>query len=296
MSWRTRLYTFPLVRIVLAAAPIVAWTIAVAMAGPALHVPGVAMALLVGLGTVALYLAYVRLIERRHPAELAGPGAAAELLGGIALGGCLFAATMVALYAIGAATVEAGAGWTVVPPMLAAAVGAALSEEILVRAILFRLLENSLGTWIALAISAVLFGILHGFNHGATAFSCAAIALEAGVLLAAAFVVTRRLWLPFGLHLAWNFTEGGVFGASVSGGSQHGLFTSRFHGAPLVTGGEFGPEASIAAVAICLVAGIWLLVRAQRRGHVLAPFWRRAELTRHESRAASPGSSARPSP
>ncbi len=96
------------------------------------------------------------------------------------------------------------------------------------RGVLFRIVEESLGSWIALALSAALFGALHAFNPGATLTSSIAIALEAGVLLAAVFMVTRRLWMVIGLHTAWNFTEGGVFGASVSGGDAHGMLASQF--------------------------------------------------------------------
>ncbi len=148
------------------------------------------------------------------------------------------------------------------------------------RAIVFRIVEESLGTWTALALSASLFGFLHAFNPGATATSTAAIALEAGILLAAAFLFTRRLWMAIGLHAGWNFTEGGLFGASVSGGAAHGLLRSRFSGAPLLSGGAFGPEASIVAVLVCLTAGILLLARARRRGHFVQPFWRRRALAR----------------
>ena len=153
----------------------------------------------------------------------------------------------------------------------------------MVRAIFFRIVEESLGTWIALAASAALFGLLHAFNPGATAVSTLAIALEAGVILAAAYVFTRRLWMAVGLHAAWNFTEGGIFGASVSG--THALrpvpqpaSTAR----PLLSGGAFGPEASIVAVLVCLTAGIALLARAHRRGRFIRPFWSRTASTAGE--------------
>jgi hypothetical protein len=116
---------------------------------------------------------------------------------------------------------------------------------------------------------------LHAFNPGATLTSSIAIALEAGVLLAAVFMVTRRLWMVIGLHTAWNFTEGGIFGASVSGGDAHGMLASRFHGPDALTGGAFGPEASIVAVLICLAAGILFLWIARRRRHFVRPFWAR---------------------
>src|SRR5471030_2266301 len=81
---------------------------------------------------------------------------------------------------------------------------------------------------------------------GATIGSSVAIALEAGILLGAAYALTGRLWLPIGLHLGWNFAEGSIFGMAVSGGSQKGsLITGELHGSNLLTGGVFGPEASI---------------------------------------------------
>ena len=70
--------------------------------------------------------------------------------------------------------------------------------------------------------------------------------------------------------------EGGLFGASVSGGDSHGVLASKFHGDPLLTGGAFGPEASIVAVLICLTAGVVLLAVAHRRGRFVPPRWRRA--------------------
>jgi membrane protease YdiL (CAAX protease family) len=272
MSWMQR----SPVRIVFAAAPIVAFLIGVSSLAAALGLDptGAVVPLIGAAGTLALYIIYVRWVERRPIVELSGAGAAGELGRGAVLGALLFAATIGGLWAIGAAEISRGNG-SEVGLSLSGAVAAAVVEEILFRAILFRLVERSLGTWLALAVSAALFGAIHAFNHGATVVSTIAIALEAGVLLAAAFATTRRLWLPFGLHAAWNFTEGGVFGARVSGGARDGLLASRFDGTPWITGGEFGPEASILAIAICLTAGIALLIAARRRGQFLPPWWRR---------------------
>ena len=160
-------------------------------------------------------------------------------------------------------------------PALAAPIVAAVTEEILMRAILFRILEEATGSVIALVVSAVVFGALHGWNPGATVTNTMAIALEAGVLLAAVYMVSRRLWMPIGLHLAWNYAEGGVFGANVSGAHAPGFFLSHFSGPELLSGGAFGPEASVVAVAVCLVGGVSFLVVAKRWGHVVAPRWRR---------------------
>jgi hypothetical protein len=84
-------------------------------------------------------------------------------------------------------------------------------------------------------------------------------------------------WLPIGLHFGWNLTEGGIFGAAVSGGQYTGVIVAPLSGPPFITGGAFGPEASIAAVAVSLGASAvlaWFAIRtgAWRR-------WRRAFAT-----------------
>jgi hypothetical protein len=86
-------------------------------------------------------------------------------------------------------------------------------------------------------------------------------------------MMTRSLWLPMGLHAAWNFTEGEVFGVPVSGIPEHGLFQARISGPELLTGGAFGLEASIVAVVIATGAGVWFVCLAVRRGQVVQPWW-----------------------
>ena len=270
---------FPLTRIVIAIVALVlvigVIQAAVKAAGVVPHsAVGVIGALLIIVGTLATYAAFVRLVERRRVIELGRAGAARELGVGFALGFALFSLTMLVLWMLGVVDVVAAGGWTAFGYPLLDAVIAAVTEEVLMRGVVFRIVEESLGSWIALAFSAALFGALHAFNRGATMTSSIAIALEAGVLLAAVFMLTRRLWMVFGLHAAWNFTEGGIFGASVSGGDAHGVFASQFHGPDVLTGGEFGPEASIVAVVICFATGAFILWRARNR--FVAPFWKRA--------------------
>jgi hypothetical protein len=69
------------------------------------------------------------------------------------------------------------------------------------------------------------------------------IIFESGVLLAAAFVVTRRLWFPIGMHFAWNFTQGGIFGVAVSGGAASGLFRGQLSGPACFPEERSGPKA-----------------------------------------------------
>jgi uncharacterized protein len=99
---------------------------------------------------------------------------------------------------------------------------AGVREEIVFRGLIFRIAEESLGTVWALAISATLFGVIHLIGPNATVLGALVIIFEAGILLAAAFVLTRRLWLCIGLHVAWNFTQCGIFGVAVSGTASKG--------------------------------------------------------------------------
>jgi uncharacterized protein len=124
----------------------------------------------------------------------------------------------------------------------------------------------------------LIFGALHLANPNATLWAGLAIAIEAGIMLAAAYVYTRRLWLPIGIHFAWNFVQGGIYGVSVSGVEAKGLLQSTLSGPALLSGGEFGAEASIFAVIVCLAAGIFFVWKSYTQGKFIKPFWNRSQL------------------
>jgi hypothetical protein len=214
---------------------------------------------------IALYRQLVRWTEKRAAAELSATGVIPSLLGGAAIGCVLFCAVIAVLVAYGAASFKGIGGYDAVIKAAAASLIAAVGEEIAFRGGVYRLLEEGFGSLLAIAFTGALFALLHAPNPGATAASTLAIMLESGILLAAAYVLTRSLWFPIGLHFGWNFTEGGIFGASVSGGKSHGLLASSFAGPDWLVGGKFGPEASVPAVIICLITSVLLLVLAMRR-------------------------------
>lgn len=215
---------------------------------------------------IALYHLLVRWTEKRTADELGTRGLTAGLAGGIAIGVALFCSVILVDATLGGAKLAGTNGMGGVLSALEGAVLAGIAEEIIFRGAVYRLLEDGFGTLIALLLSGALFGLVHGLNPGATVASTAAIAIEAGILLAAAYVLTRSLWLPIGVHIGWNFTEGGIFGAAISGGKSHGLITTVFSGSDWLTGGKFGPEASLPAVALCFTAALVLIVFAIRRG------------------------------
>ena len=228
--------------------------VAIAIAQPILHrahaseVVGVAVITAL---VVLVYLASVRWVERRAPDEFKADRALPEWIAGLILGFVLFSAVMGILWALGVYH-SGGRGTTRgLAAGLMLALSSGIMEEILFRGLLFRVSAKILGTWGALLLTAALFGAVHVFNPGATVSSSLAIALEAGILLGAAYAATARLWLPMGLHIAWNFTEGPLFGMTVSGGSMGaGLLRGALSGPRILTGGQFGPEASIIAVLV----------------------------------------------
>jgi len=225
-----------------------------------------AVAILGSLALVVVYRLLVRWMEKRQASELVVARAPRGLVGGIVFGAGLFCAVYAVLWALGVAHFN-GIGTTVrLPLAFALSLLAGFGEEIIFRGVVFRLFEEGFGTTVAVLLSGAIFGALHAANPGATLASSAAIAVEAGFLLAAAYALTRSLWLPIGLHFAWNFTEGGIFGAAVSGGKINSLLLVPLHGPDYLTGGAFGPEASVAAVGVCLTAAIVMLVLAAQRG------------------------------
>jgi membrane protease YdiL (CAAX protease family) len=153
-------------------------------------------------------------------------------------------------------------------------------EELLFRGILFRWLEQFGGSWFALALTSALFGLGHIYNPNASALSSFAIAVEAGILLGGAYMLTRNLWVPMGLHAAWNFTQGFIWDVPVSGLDQQGLVEARLSGPEILSGGAFGLEASLIAMIVATTAGIWLVARAVRKGELVRPWWVRRRLDR----------------
>jgi len=275
-TWGARLLRFPLSRIAVA-------LLAIAIPFALVAIPfnlfvtdrGLkkAGALLLTAIVIGAYSAYVRIIEKRAVTELSGPHATRELGAGVLLGALLLSLTVGVLAALGVYQVTGNNGWAAMLATVPGFILASVLEEVVMRGVIFRILEQWLGSWIALVLSAALFGLLHLLNPGTTLLNAASIMLEAGILLAAAYMLTRRLWLCIGIHFAWNFAQGGIFSAAVSGGATHGLLQAKLVGPEWLTGGTFGVEASVVALVVCASAGLLFLIAAKRTGNVVRPSW-----------------------
>lgn len=276
---------FPLVLLAIEALVIATIATLYSIGAHRLGVPTRGPANLAGaVGLAALVISAHKLLRRwlegAADTDFAAPRVARELCAGLLGGALLFslAAALVAL--LGGLRIESlqgfdpalGQFW----PMASMAVASGVLEETLFRGILLRHLEAMLGSWLALVITALLFGLAHLMNPHASLFAALAIGAEAGILLGAAYLLTRRLWFAIGIHAAWNFTQGWVFSIPVSGSAgAAGLLVTRRDGPDWLTGGGFGLEASVVALVAATVAGILLLRRAAKLGRLVSPPWRR---------------------
>lgn len=244
-----------------------------------------------GVLALAAYALLVRLGEDRRPDELRLRYAAPELGAGAAIGATMFATVMMImaisdLYRItwhGAAPAWRAGGL---------AIQAALVEEVLVRGVILRLLWRAFGPLAAFVISAAIFGAAHLANAGGTVIAALCVALEAGVMLGAFYALTGRLWTSIGVHAAWNFAQGYLFGAAVSGGNIGPALassTARAGAATWLTGGAFGPEASPAALLVCGIVGAATMYLAWRKGSFsreVDPILLTADATGHSGASA----------
>ena len=244
------------------------------LVGSSLLVNLVISVVLVGSTGIGGYVA-ARYVDRRTVTDL-GFGLdrawAVDFLFGLVLGGVL----MSAIFVVGLLT-----GWVVVDVVgfgidrLAGAaalllffVSVGVAEELLLRGVVLTDIAEGM-RWrfdvstaivVGLVASSALFGIAHLQNPNASLASTLSITF-AGVMLGLGYVLTGDLAIPVGIHISWNFVQGGVYGFAVSGldfGSS--LVETTERGPDVVTGGAFGPEAGllgVGAMILGVVAIAW---------------------------------------
>ncbi|WP_411100018.1 CPBP family intramembrane glutamic endopeptidase [Streptomyces sp. x-45] len=250
------------------------------------------LSLVVGLTAAALILFVygwvVRRTERRQALDVALEGAGAKLGWGTLIGVGMFSAVIVNLYASGHYEVDGLGSVPGAIGLVGFMAGAAATEEVVYRGVLFRIIEEHIGTYLALGLTGLVFGLSHLLNEDATLWGAVAIAIEAGFMLAAAYAATRNLWLTIGVHFGWNFAAGGIFSTVVSGnGDTEGLLDTTMSGPKLLTGGDFGPEGSVYSVGFGVLLTLVFLWLAHRRGNIV-PFGARRRAAGVNSAATLP--------
>jgi membrane protease YdiL (CAAX protease family) len=227
------------------------------------------------IATFFAYKLYVFIFEKRPAYELSFSSFVPETFAGIVAGGGMITLSVIILIIPGFYKVDSFNSITSLTDGLFLFANGAFFEEVLFRLIIFRLVEEFVGSWISMIISALLFGFAHIFNDNATLWSATAIAIEAGFLLAVAFMLTRRIWFAFGLHFGWNFLQASVFGIATSGNSFEGLISPGITGPSWLTGGAFGIEASLITIIIGLIAALILLKMVIIDSQTVFPVWKR---------------------
>ena len=212
----------------------------------------------------------MRLVNRKPVRAVGlwmGAGALRDIGAGCLLGFLMMAGICAVLVATGEATLTRttggalqAAGVAVLAAFTFAA--GALAEEILFRGYAFQTLMQAVTFLPATAICSALFALAHLANPHATAFGLANVVL-AGVLFSFAYMKTRSLWLPAGIHFAWNFTQTTLCGFPTSGvrDDAHALFRADCTGRGWIGGGEFGPEGGVLAT-IALLVCTWYVLKA----------------------------------
>jgi membrane protease YdiL (CAAX protease family) len=280
-GWETRLqafFDFPLVAMILAFAAIMAPVGLVAglfeRMLPSSTIAAVASQLAVAVVILASYKLFVRHLGARKRDDLSGPGALRQLGAGVGVGTSLFALIVGVAALIGTYRLHgAGDASNLLPSLVRTGLFPAIAEEVIYRAVLFRWIEEFAGSWAALFLSSLLFGLSHMDNPSADVVSTVGIMLEGGILLGGAYMLTRRLWFPMGIHASWNLTQGEIFDIPVSGNDAHGLVKGSLQGPDLLTGGGFGLEGSLISITIATAAGLAIVWLAVRRGQLVRPSW-----------------------
>ncbi|MEY7975426.1 lysostaphin resistance A-like protein [Streptomyces pilosus] len=228
------------------------------------------LGLLVSVLAVLVYGWVVNKTEHRPATEVARKGAGAAIGRGMLIGVAMFGAVITNIYVNAHYEINGLGSVSGAVGLVGFMAAASVTEELIFRGILFRIIEERTGTWIALTLTGLLFGLSHLLNPNANLWGALAIAIEAGGMLAAAYAATRTLWLPIGLHFGWNFAAAGIFSTEVSGNNTpQGLLDTMTSGPTWITGGDFGPEGSVYAVLFGVLATIGFMWLAHKRGNLV---------------------------
>jgi len=219
-------------------------------------------------GILALTWAFCRYLDRQPLVSLGlqRQRGLCNLGIGLSLGAGLMALIFLVMAAAGWLTADLA--WPGTLPLLASALSWAVisfAEELAFRGYIMQGLAKAWVVPVAVVVSSLLFGMVHLIDPSARPLAILNICV-AGLFLALAYLITRSLWLPAGIHIGWNLTEVHALGFPGSGYSEPSILHSTVSGPDLVTGGAFGPEGGLLGLAawllgIALLLGYWVAFR-----------------------------------
>jgi len=220
------------------------------------------------------YAWYCRVVEKRKALEISLPGAGKEWAAGVLVAATLVVLLVALISVFGSFEITGyrPAG-ILLKNALVFAMGSLFQDLILI-CILYRLLEEYAGTWVALLTSLLIFAFAHAANPNQTLGSTIFL-LFSSIILVAPFILTRRIWLGWGIHAGWNFMQAGVFGMANSGILFPGWMVTKVGGPQWLTGGAIGLEGSYLSVGADLAIGLVLMYFAIKAGNIVKPRWKR---------------------
>ena len=222
------------------------------------------------------YAWYCRVFEKRKALEISLPGAGREWGAGFLVAASLVVLLVAFISVFGSFDIlEYRPLGTLLTNFLTFGMGALLQDLILL-CVLYRLVEELAGTWVALVASLLIFGLVHAGNPNQTPVSMTFLVFSS-IILVAPFILTRRLWLSWGFHVGWNFMQAGVFGMANSGIMFPGWMVSSVGGPDWLTGGAIGLEGSYLSIGFDLAIGLLLFSAAMKAGNIVKPRWKRGQ-------------------
>jgi membrane protease YdiL (CAAX protease family) len=220
------------------------------------------------------YIALNRYYERRKITELSTHNIGKYLLAGLLLGLLIPSLSVLVTYLKGEFNILSVSNITFIflrdfTISIGMGIATAVFEEVLFRGVLFRLIEEKLGSYFAIIISGVIFGFAHLVNENSSFLTGLSISIMS-VFIIAAYMYTRNLWFPIAIHFAFNFAHGNIFGTDVPAYPEStSIIISQLEGSKWFTGGDLGIEATVQTVVLCLIAGIILLVLSHKKGNII---------------------------
>ncbi len=222
-----------------------------------------------------LYSLYVRCVEKRKTYEISREKSVVELGWGFLISFTLVGFMVLLMVLLGYYRVmETGSPQIIIDSFFFFGMGAFL-QVLAFRVVLFRLFEELLGTWFAFVVVAAIFAVAHIPNPNTSLWSTLALIIT-DILLVAAFIYTRRIWLVWGIHMGWNFFQDGIFGMPNSGITRlPSWIQPAISGPEWITGGGRGIEASVIAVCLSLGVAIVILKMSIEKKQIVSPVWKR---------------------
>lgn len=226
--------------------------------------------IIIFISSIVLLVGYYylfRLYDKRKITELSIQYLPKEMFGGFIFGFLTISISIFILYLLGYYRVISISTTHYSARLFTVILFAALVEDLFHRGLILRVMENWLGTHIAIVI-AMLVELQHIYNPNSNLFSLF-VDLIWGFTMAMLFIYTKRIWLPYFFHIGWNFSQP-FYGSNLTGASDFGtIIQSKFRGPELLTGGVFGIENSIFTPSFLLIIGIVFYYLAKKEGKIV---------------------------